>query len=370
MAERILTTRELNRALLARQHLLQRSSMNVVEMITHLVSLQAQIPNPPYIGLWTRLEQFEREDLTQLMEARKVVRAAMMRSTLMLMTAEDHQYFRPTLQPALTRALRAFFGKNAKGLDIEKLVAAAKPFIEEEPRSTGEIRALLEKLEPDRAGDAMAYAVRNYLPLIQVPPGGTWGSGTRASYTTAESYLGKVNTEEDLRGLLQRYLAAFGPASVMDFQFWTGMTRLKKPLEAIKSDFVVYEDENGTELFDLPGAPLPTEDTPAPVRFIPAYDNLIISHSDRTRVISETAYKQVFLSAARVMPTILVDGFVAGRWKTERTKSTAQLQIELYQEIESETQTALEEEGSRLLRFIENDEDDASAFEVVISPAG
>lgn len=364
MAERILSQRALNRALLARQSLLERQNITVPALISHLVSLQAQIPNPPYIGLWTRLAYFQREELTQLMQDRQIVRVAMMRSTLMLMTASDHQQFRTTIQPALARALAAFHGKRAKGLDIEKLLAAAKPFIEEEPRTTGEIRALLEELEPERDGDAMAYAVRSYLPLVQVPPAGTWGSGSRASYATAEQYLGAISPEEDLRGLLHRYLAAFGPASVMDFQFWTGMTKLQKVLEPLKDELRIYQDENGKELLDLPDAPLLDADTPAPVRFIPAYDNLIISHADRTRIISDEAYKQVFLSAGRVMPTILVDGLVAGKWRTDRTKGDATLTIEPFQPLDATPQEALIAEGERLLRFIE---DDAETYTVTFA---
>lgn len=364
MAERTLTRRELNRALLARQHLLERSPMSVMEMTAHLVGLQAQVPNPPYIGLWTRLAAFERDDLTQLMEGRQIVRVPMMRSTLMLMTAADYQHFRTTLQPALTRALSSFYGARGRGLPIDRLVAAAKPFLEEAPRTTGELRMLLEDLEPQRAGDAMAYAVRNFLPLVQVPPGGTWGSGNRAAYTTAERYLGSVAEEDDLRGLFLRYLAAFGPASVMDFQFWAGMTKLKSALEALKPELRVYRDEAGKELYDLPDAPLPDADIPAPVRFMPPFDNLIISHADRSRVISEDAYKQVFLSAARVMPTILVDGVVAGRWNTERDSAAATLRVEAFQPFDPQTETALIAEGERLLRFAE---DDAQTFTVEIT---
>ncbi|NDJ53343.1 MAG: winged helix DNA-binding domain-containing protein, partial [Chloroflexi bacterium] len=231
-----LSKRQLNRTLLARQYLLTRQQTSVVEAIRHLVGLQAQIPDPPYIGLWTRLDSFQRDDLTRLMEQRQVVRVAMMRSTLQVMLAEDHQTFRMTLQPALTRALRAFYGKRAEGLDIERLIAVARPFLDEAPRSTGELRQRLLELEPDRDGPALAYAVRNFLPLVQVPPGGTWGTGTRASYATAESYLGPLNPEPDLRGLLHRYLAAFGPATIMDFQAWSGMVSLKKQIEALKAE--------------------------------------------------------------------------------------------------------------------------------------
>ena len=329
--ERVLTLQELNRATLARQMLLERESLSVPEAVERLVGLQAQVPNPPYIGLWTRLRDFRRDDLTKLMERREIVRAVMMRSTLHLVTAEDHQRFRPTIQPALARALGAFFGKRAKELDVEKLVEAVRPFVEEEPRTTGELRGLLSEIEPEADPEAMAYTVRTYLPLVQVPPAGTWGSGSRAAYTTAESWLGENKRTGDLRELLFRYLAAFGPATVMDFQAWSGMTGLKKAVEEFKGELRVFRDKEDKELLDLPNAPLPSPETPAPVRFVPEYDNLILSHSDRRRVIADEHRRKVFLSAARVRATILVNGFVRGAWKIEKSKGTAKLLIEPFE---------------------------------------
>ena len=343
--------------------MLGRESIPVLEAVGRLAGLQAQVPNPPYIGLWSRLQDFRREDLTRLMEQRKIVRAAMMRSTLHLVTAEDHQRLRPTLEPALVRALRAFFGKRAKELDAEKLVEAARPFIEEEPRSTGELRGLLSEVEPDADPDAMAYAVRTYLPLVQVPPAGTWGSGSRASYTTAESWLGANEHPEDLRTLLSRYLAAFGPATVMDFQAWSGLTGLKRPVEEFKGELRVFRDEDGKELLDLPDAPLPDPDTLAPPRFVPEYDNLLLSHADRRRILAEEHRKKVFLSAGRVRATFLVDGFVGGTWKLERQKKVTSLVIEPFETLTKEGREALIEESGRLIGFVE---DDPGSFEVRI----
>ncbi|MGF1473928.1 MAG: winged helix DNA-binding domain-containing protein [Rubrobacteraceae bacterium] len=356
MADRVLTLRELNRATLARQMLVGREQVPVLEAVGRLAGLQAQVPNPPYVGLWTRLPDFRREDLTRLMEERRIVRAAMMRSTLHLVTAGDHQLFRPTVQPALVRALAAFFGKRAKGLDTGKLVTAARPFLEEVPRTTGELRGLLSEVEPEADPEAMAYAVRTYLPLVQVPPAGTWGSGSRASYTTADLWLGengRTEDPEDLRPLLFRYLAAFGPATVMDFQAWSGMTRLKKAVERIVPELRVFEDEGGKELLDLPGKPLPPASAPVPPRFVPEYDNLLLSHAGRTRVISEEYRKRVFLSAGRVRATFLVDGFVCGTWKVERGKDSAALVIEPFEAVPKEDLGSLIEEGERLVRFVE-----------------
>lgn len=349
-----LTRRDLNRATLARQLLLQPSPLSIIEAVEQVAGLQAQIPNPPYIGLWTRLETFQHDDLTRLMETRQIVRAAMMRSTLHLVTADDHQRWRSTLQAALVRALGAFFGQRGKGLDIEALVEAAREYLEAEPRSTGDLSKRLLEVQPGRDKDALAYAVRAYLPLVQVPPGGTWGTGSTATYTTARAWLGGDPQPDDVRGLLWRYLRAFGPASVKDFQFWSGLVKMGELIEPLKNELVIYRDEQGRELLDLPGMPLPGGDAPAPLRFIPEYDNLLIAHDDRTRVLADEDYSKVFLSAGRVLGTILVDGFVSGIWKVEREKKAAALVIEPFRPLAPDDRAGLAAEGERLLRFIED----------------
>jgi hypothetical protein len=259
VADRILTPRELNRATLARQLLLERATLAVPDAVARLGGLQAQVPNPPYIGLWTRLRNFRRDDLPALEQAGEVVRATMMRSTLHLVTTGDYLTLRPALQPALTRALGAFFGQRAKGLDVDRLVAAARAWVEEEPRTFGELRPLLSGLAPDRDPEALAYAVRTHLPLVQVPPGGTWGAGGNPAYASAEPWLDGqlVAPEESLRQLVLRYLAAFGPATVRDVQTWSGLVRLREPIEGLKPELRAFRDERGAELLDLPHLPLP-----------------------------------------------------------------------------------------------------------------
>jgi hypothetical protein len=364
MTDHVLSRRELNRTLIARQMLLKRMRLPVPDAIERLVGLQAQIPNPPYIGLWTRLADFRRDDLTRLMEQRQIVRAAMMRSTLHLVTAEDHQRFRPTLQPALTRALSAFFGKRAKGLDVAKLVEVARSYVEAAPRTTGDLRRRLSVLEPDRDPDALAYAVRTYLPLVQVPPSGTWGSGSSAIYITADAWLGQLEPSKELRSLLFRYLAAFGPATVMDFQTWAGMVKLKDDVEQLKPELCIVRDEQGKELLDLPDMPLLAGDTPAPPRFLPEYDNLVLSHADRTRVIADEYRSSVFLTAGRVRATFLIDGFVQGAWKIERDKERARLVIEPFAPLTETDRAVLVQEGEQLVRFVE---DDATTFNVTFA---
>lgn len=221
---------------------------------------------------------------------------------------------------------------------------------------------MLSQIAPGRDGDALAYAARTYLPLVQVPPGGTWGSGSSAAYALAEAWLDQpLVTSEDPRVLIIRYLAACGPATVLDVQAWSGRTRLKDEVEKLRPDLRILRDEQGNELFDLPDMPLPPGDAPAPPHFVPEYDNLVLSHADRTRVIADADRSKVFLSAGRVRATFLLDGFVRGVWKIETVKRHATLVIEPFEVLTETEQAALAEEGERLLRFAE---DRAETFDV------
>lgn len=352
--ETLLTRHDLNRATLARQMLLERQHLDAYTAVSRLLGLQAQVVNPPYIGLWTRLVDFQRAELIELIAARRVVRAAMMRSTLHLVTDEQFLRYRLTIQPALERALRSFFGPRATGLDGPALAAAARPFLEEAPRTTGEIKAHLLGLAPDYDADALAYAVRTHLPQVQTYPAGVWRSGAGA-YTTGAVWFGAEPDAAPLAELFRAYLAAFGPASVMDFQSWSGLTGLKQPLEALRPGLVVYQDEEGKELFDLPGLPLPGANAPAPPRFIPPYDNLLLAHAGRDRVLDEAYRKAVFLSAGRVQATFLLDGFAAGTWDTAREGQTAVLTLTPFAPLAPAQRHALAVEGERLLRFVEDD---------------
>ena len=353
MTSRVLSLREINRATLARQMLLGREDVSAYEAVGRLAGLQAQVPNPPYIGLWGRLRDFGRGDLTGLIEDRRVVRSSLMRATLHLTTAEDYLLLRPAIQAALDRSLRSIAGRRLQRLDVDRLVSAARAMVEEGPRTFKELQERLVELEPDRDPSALAYLVRMRLPLVQTPPAGTWGTGGSPRFALPEPWLGARLADPDvsLRALALRYLEAFGPAGARDFQAWSGLTGAKALMREMQPELVVFRDEEGNELFDLPDAPLPPADTPAPPRFVPEYDNLVLAHADRRRVISDGARKEVFLTAARVRATILIDGFVAGVWRIEKTKESAALIVEPFAPPSSEDLAALAEEGERLLRF-------------------
>jgi hypothetical protein len=206
--------------------------------------------------------------------------------------------------------------------------------------------------------------VRTSLPLVQVPSGGVWGYSGKAPFTTAEKWFGRsLSGSEDPRDLVLKYLAAFGPATVRDVQTWSGRMQLKQPVEELRAELRTFRDERGNELLDLPDAPLPPEGTPAPPRFVPDYDNLVLSHADRGRVISDEHRKKVFLSAARVRATFLIDGFVSGVWKVEKARKTATLEIEPFEPISAEDRAALSDEDERLVRFLAEPQG-AETFEV------
>jgi len=369
MAERILTLRELNRATLARQLLLERARLPALDAIKRVVGLQAQLPNPPYVGLWSRLQSFQRGDLTSLIEDRQVVRATMMRSTLHLMTAEDYILLRPALQPALTRAMHAFFGARAKDIDVDQIVAAARAYVLEQPRTFVQLRATLAELFPDIDPALLAYAVRAHLPLVQIPPGGRWGFTGSPAHAEASAWLGRplAARTDGLRSLVLRYLAAFGPATVKDVQTWSGLVGLKDVIAELKPLICTFRDERGNELFDLPASPRPPANVIAPVRFLPEFDNLLLSHADRGRVVPDKYRASIFLTVGRVRATFLVDGFVRGTWKIERARDAARLIIEPFEPLPDEVRNDLVAEGEQLIRFIE---DSAETFEIQFTQKG
>ena len=356
MAERVLSLRELNRTTLARQMLLERHSLSVPEAIERLVGLQAQLAQAPFVGLWTRLRDFKREDLARLIEDRTVIKATLMRATLHLFTAADYLRLRGAIQPALDTAFEAVIKDRGKGLDYDAIIVAARDYLAEAPRSFAEITAKFGELMPDADPGAVRYGIRTRLPLIQVPVNTGWSYPGNPKFTLAEAWLGRsIPSAADPQTLVRRYLAAFGPATLKDMQIWSGVPGLQEVVEKLRPELVTYRDERKRELFDLPDMLLPDADAPAPGRFLPEFDNLLLSHDKRTRVLADEYRKRVYLPGLRVAATILVDGFVSGVWKIEKAKGNATLLIEPFAPLTKPSGEALVAEAEQLVRFAEPD---------------
>jgi hypothetical protein len=354
--------KELNRATLARQMLLARETMAPARALERLVGMQAQLARPPFLGLWSRLAGFRREQLIRSVERREVVRATMMRATIHLLTARDYRSLRPALQPMLGRIMQSMLRDRAAARELPAMTSAARRFFGEEPRTFDELRVFLAERFP-RVGDVRAagYAIRLHLPLVQVPDGGRWAWPGAADFALAEEWLGeRLPRDPGPRTLVLRYLAAFGPATPGDAQTWSGLQGLGEVFDDLRPKLRIFRDERGRELFDLPRAPRPPADTPAPLRFLPEYDNLLLSHADRSRVMSNERQRRI-VTANGLLPTFLVDGFLAGIWKVSRKKDVAALVVEPFIALAKDVRRALVEEGEQLLRFVE---EGAHSFEV------
>jgi hypothetical protein len=352
----VLGRRALNRALLERQLLLRRASISVADAIERLVGMQAQAPRAPYVALWSRLEEFEPSVLESLIEARRAVRAAgMLRTTIHLVTAADALAMRPILQGVAERGFKSGspFGRQLAGLPIDAVVAAGHALVAERPRSTAELSRLLHERWPERDAMSLAMAFRYLVPLVQVPPRGLWSRSGRPVFATTEGWLGQaLATETPPDALVVRYLAAFGPASLADVATWSWLTNLRPVLERLRPTLRTFRDEGGRELFDVADGPLPDPDTPAPPRFLPEYDNVLLSHKDRTRITERDRKVPWPAGDGGRMGTFLVDGFTAGTWRFDRDGDRATLTAEPWDPLQRADRTALEGEGVAFLGFL------------------
>ncbi len=349
----VLGLRALNRSLLGRQLLLRRVKAGAAETIERLVGMQAQEPKDPYIALWSRIDGFQPAELADLLESRRAVRATMMRTTIHLVTARDYIALRPVLHQLLERSFsRMSFGRNLAGMDIEAVLAAAEVLLSEQPRGRAELGRLLAERWPGRDPLSLAVAPNFLRPLVQVPPRGVWGKTARPAWTTAKAWLGReVGTDASPDDLVMRYLAAFGPATVADAANWSRLTGLREVFERLRHRLRTYRDEKGRELFDVPDAPFPDLDVPAPPRFMPVYDNVFLGHADRARIISPADAKRGSIGTAAV----LVDGFIRATWKITREKEVATLLVASFDRLTRRERQELTEEGSSFLAFMQAD---------------
>jgi len=365
----VVTLRALNRATLARQLLLERSTMGIADALEHLVGLQAQTANTWYTGLWSRLEGFDPCALSRLIEQRQAVRVALMRSTIHLVTTRDALAMRSLVQPAVERPMTGPARRELKTTHAPAIAALGSELLSERPLTNIELGKLLAARWPDADPSDLVMAVRVTVPLAQVPPRGLWGQSGAARHAPLESWVGRpLGPAMPVEVLVRRYLSAFGPAAPADAQAWSGLTRLREVFERLRPELVTFRDENGRELFDMPNASRPDPGTPAPVRFLYDYDNLMLGHADRSRFIPHEQQARVLTSIGNYSyGSLLVDGFARGVWRIERSGRTATLKVNLLDSITTPEKTSIAEEGHRLLEFWAAD---AASRELSMSDSG
>ncbi|MGE4425347.1 MAG: winged helix DNA-binding domain-containing protein [Solirubrobacteraceae bacterium] len=364
MTAETLTDRRLGRALLARQWLLERSPATTVAAIEQVAGLQAQVAAPPFVGLWSRVAGFRRQDLLDAIHDRRVIRATMMRGTIHHVSRRDYVEYRTTLQPVLDRVLQNP-GPRRVAHARDALVPLARRLLHDEPRTIAALRDPLHDAHPDLPADDLAMVARMLIPLAMVPdPDASDGYPGNARFALAEDLLDgePLSPVPDPAGLLRRYLAAFGPATAADAAKWSGLQGVRAVLDAM-DDLDRYRDERGRDLFDVSGALLPDEDVPAPVRFLPRFDNLILSHADPARVIADEHKKGLVTRNGIVEATFLWDGVVAGVWDVGRRRGRAALRITPLRRLPQRAQATVRAEGRRLLGFVAPD---ATGYEVLV----
>jgi hypothetical protein len=331
--------------------LLERERVSVGKAVERLAGMQAQEPKPPFVGLWSRIEGFEEEELRKALAGGKLVRAMAMRATLHLMSAKDYRALRPALDPVMDGAMKGALKSRSEGLDLDRVLPAARKLLEKQPRGFKELRSLLSAQFPKANDRALGYAVRTQLPLAMVPSDDRWGFPRVADFALVDGVSARPAPEK----LALRYLAAFGPASAADFGAWSGLRGSKEVLERLRSKLRAFKDERGRELFDLPDAPRPDAGVPAPPRFLPEFDSLVLAYEDRSRVLSDEHRAKLTTKNLRVRATFLYDGLVRGSWSVEAKKAKATLILEPWERLTKQAMKELTAEGEALLRFVEPD---------------
>ena len=350
-----LDQRALNRALLARQLLLDRRRASAASTIERLVGMQAQAPNLPYVGLWARLIGFRPEELSRLIETRATVRMSLMRNTIHLVTTRDAFGLKPLFMPLHERGYMhgSPWGRHMRDADLVAIQQAGREIMGERPRTVAELARILKQRFPNRDANALAYGVRYMVPLVFTPPRGIWGAGGPVALTTFDAWLGRppgpaIETEQ----LVLRYLAAFGPASPADMRAWSGLA-MRSVFEQLRPRLKVFRDENGRELFDLPRGPRPEAETEAPVRLIPDYDNILLAHADRTRIMPEGRHLGMFSSNGVMQGAVLVDGYVRAMWRPRVLKGATALLVTAFgKPLPRSQQPTIAEEARALLEFL------------------
>ncbi|MFB7785168.1 winged helix DNA-binding domain-containing protein [Streptomyces vinaceus] len=356
----VLDARALGRATLARQLLLDRADLPVLDAVAHLGGLQAQEPQEPFVGLWSRLRAFDPTALSDLLVQRHVVRTHLMRRTVHLVTSEDALAWRARHGAMLRQRVLGVYRRELDGVDLDELAAAGRAVMaDEEPRSMTELaRALAGRWPapgPRALGEMLIAAL---LPVAQAPPRGLWRTKAGVRNVLLSSWLGREidppspdGSDPVGQALVRRYLAAYGPAASADLRAWCGLAGLPAAVAAVREELVSFRDERGRELLDLPDAPRPDPDTPAPVRFLPAFDNAILGYDDRSRIVDD-AHRGLSVAGERV---VLVDGRVAATWTVGDDDTVL---VTPLRRLSGADRTAVAEQGRELASFLSDHESD------------
>lgn len=350
MSAPVLSDRALNRALLARQLLLERGHEPVVDTVRRLVGMQGQAPLAPYVGLWSRLEDFATGGLADALEQRDLVRATLMRGTVHLVTADDALALRPLVEPAIVRGFRGGFTGRLTPAQEAEVIAFGRELLDETPRTRSELRRTFHERWPQLDADAMAYAISYLVPTVQPTPRGVWGrSQGAARLALLEPWIGRrLDAAASIDAVVLRYLTAFGPASVNDAQAWSGLTGLREVFDRLAPQLQVFSSEGGQPLYDLPEAPRPEPEHPAPPRFLPEYDNVLLSHRDRARIIDTAQPVPLPPGNGAREGTFLSDGYLRGTWRIVDRVLRIAVQVVLPEPAAAE----LFAEGQRLAAFL------------------
>jgi hypothetical protein len=353
----VVSARQLNRTVLQRQRLLERVTMPALDVVGHLVGMQAQEPQDPYLGLWSRIARFDPNELSTAIEQREAARIVAMRGTVHLFTAADAAALRPLAQPVLDREMNVKMYREAlAGVDLAPIIAAGREILAAGPSSTKALRAALAARFPDVDANVLPHVCRNHLALVQVPPRGLWRRGGQVTYAPVEEWLGREPKAPDVDTVVRRYLAAFGPATNADITTWSGLQATRELTDRMRPTLISYRDERGRELFDLPECELADPDVPAPVRVLPRFDNVLLSHADRDRFFpSPEAKRRLGGEERTISGTILHDGVVVATWRLDRTDSEPAMVLDHAVALNAKVRRAIEREAVRALAFIEPD---------------
>jgi hypothetical protein len=324
--------------------------MPVGRALEHLVGLQAQVPRVPHLALWDRLPDYDPAELDGLMTSRAVVRTQLLRTTIHTVTAADALALRPLLQPVLDRTFASTaWGQRLRGQDVAAVVAEARDLLAERPMGRTQLQRELAARHPGLDAEAVAFGVSYWVPWVQPPPRGLWNGSGAAVMTTLEAWLGE-GEPGSLDDLVLRYLGPFGPASVRDVQAWCGLTRLREVTD--RMELRRYRGPDGVELLDVPDGLLTDPDTPAPVRFLPEYDNVTLSHADRSRVVGDARLEPLQGGSAGWVGTVLVDGLVRATWAARRSGEVLELEVRAGGALQAGERGEIADEGGGLLDFL------------------